>query len=72
MAAPIELASNGRPLDVGTPVPLFATSIGGAVQTIDRQQYVVSPDSQRFLMNTVTDEASTSRITVILNWKPKP
>ena len=32
---------------------------------------MVSTDGQRFLMNTLTEEASTSPITVILNWRPK-
>jgi hypothetical protein len=34
-----------------------------------RQQYVVSSDGKRFLMSTVSEEASTSPITVILNWQ---
>jgi hypothetical protein len=33
---------------------------------------VVSRDGQRFLMSTFKEEASTSPISVILNWKPKP
>jgi hypothetical protein len=33
-------------------------------------QYIVSQDGQRFLMNTVTDEAAAP-ITLILNWTPK-
>jgi Tol biopolymer transport system component len=69
MAVPI--APKGDVLQAGTPAPLFATRVGGAVQ-FDRQQYVISPDGQRFLMNTVTEDARFSPITVILNWKPKP
>jgi len=34
-------------------------------------QYGVSPDGQRFLMNTITEEA-TFPIAVILNWKATP
>ena len=71
MAVPIRFASNGQALEAGTPVPLFATRVGGAVQYANRQQYMVSPDGQRFLMNTVTEEPSASPITVILNWKPR-
>ena len=71
MAVPIRLSASGQAVEAGTPVPLFTTHIGGAVQGVDRQQYMVSPDGQRFLMNTVTEEA-TSPLTVILNWKPKP
>ena len=70
MAVPITVASNSQAVEVGAPVPLFATRLGGAVQDVKRQQYMVSPDGQRFLMNTVIEEA-TSPITVILNWKPK-
>ena len=35
-----------------------------------RQQYAVSPDGQSFVMHSVVGEASSSPITVILNWKP--
>ena len=46
--------------------------LGGAVQQADfRHQYMVSADGQRFLVDTVAEEAN-SPITVILNWKPKP
>ena len=72
MAAPIRFASNGQAVEAGAPVPLFATRVGGALQPYPRHEYMVSPDGQRFLLNTVTEEASTSPITVILNWKPKP
>ncbi len=73
MAVPMNLASgssSGQTFEAGAPVPLFATRIGGAVQGTARQQYVVSPNGQRFLMNTVTDE-DASPITVVLNWKPR-
>ena len=72
MAVPIRLDPAGKTVEPGTPVPLFATRVGGAVQTPWKQQYMVSADGQRFLMNTVTEEASTSPITLILNSKPKP
>jgi hypothetical protein len=57
--------------DPGTPSLLFrARIVGGAVKGVNRQQYVVSPDGQRFLINTPTKEATTSSIALILNWKP--
>src|SRR6266568_3217942 len=71
MAVPIRFASNGQAVEPGAPVPLFATRVGGALQAFPRNQYMVSPDGQRFLMNTVTEEAA-SPISVILNWKPRP
>jgi Tol biopolymer transport system component len=71
MAVPIGLASRGQVVDPGRPVPLFMTRVGGAVQGIGTPQYVVSPDGQRFLMNTVIEE-TPSPITVILNLKARP
>ena len=69
MAVPIRLASNPQTAEPGSPTPLFATRVGGALQGTFMQQYDVSSDGQRFLMNTITEEAA-SPITVILNWKP--
>ena len=72
-AVPIRLASDVQAAETGTPVPLFTTRVGGALQHTDiNPHYVVAPDGQRFLMNTVVEDASTSPITVILNWKAKP
>jgi Tol biopolymer transport system component len=71
MSVPIRL-TNGESVEAGTPVALFATHIGGAVQGAYPQYYAVSPDGKQFLMNTIVSEAgSSSPITVILNWKPK-
>ena len=69
MAVPIRLASNPQTAEPGSPTPLFATRVGGALQGTFRQQYDVSSDAPRFLMNTITEEAA-SPITVILNWNP--
>ena len=69
MVVPIRL---GESVEAGEPVPLFDTHVGGAVQANLRQQYMVSPDGQRFLMNTFPDEALVSPITVILNWAGAP
>jgi hypothetical protein len=71
MAVPIRLASDGPIVEVGVPVPLFATRVGEAVQDVHRQQYMVSPDGQRFLINSIMEKANASPITIILNWKPK-
>jgi dipeptidyl aminopeptidase/acylaminoacyl peptidase len=69
MAVPIRLASHPQTAEPGSPTPLFATRVGGALQGTFRQQYDVSSDG-RFLMNTITEEAA-SPITVILNWNPE-
>ena len=70
MAVPIQIS--GTSIEAGSAIPLFPTHIGGPVQGTDRQQYSVSRDGQRFLLNTVVAEADTSALTVISNWKPKP
>jgi Tol biopolymer transport system component/DNA-binding winged helix-turn-helix (wHTH) protein len=70
MSVPIHYSSDGREIRPGAPVSLFPTRVGGAVHSNDRQQYVVSPDGKRFLMNTLTE--TKSPITVVLNWKGKP
>jgi hypothetical protein len=69
MAVPIQLSESGQPT-VGEAAPLFMTHIGGAVPGVSRQQYVVSKDGQRFLMDNVLDDASSPGITLLLNWKP--
>jgi WD40-like Beta Propeller Repeat len=69
MAVPIRVDAERQVVAAGDPVALFTTHIGAAA-TVRRQQYVVSPDGQRFLMNTIKEEASTSPITVVQNWKP--
>jgi Tol biopolymer transport system component/DNA-binding winged helix-turn-helix (wHTH) protein len=70
MSVPIHYSPDGREIRPETPVSLFATRVGGAVHSNDRQQYVVSRDGKRFLMNTLTE--ASSPITAILNWKARP
>ena len=71
MAVPIRVGANGESVEAGSPVRLFATQVGGWAGGLPGAQYVISPDGQRFLMNTLSGEAVTSPITVILNWTPK-
>ena len=66
-AVPIASSARGERFQVGTPVRLFRTAVGGAPAA--ERQYVVSPDGQRFLMNTVIEDTAPP-ITVILNWNP--
>jgi Tol biopolymer transport system component len=72
MAAPIHVAANGQSVEHETPAPLFFTNVGGAVLSIGMQEYVVSPDGKRFLMNSLIEDAGPSSLTVILNWRAKP
>jgi serine/threonine protein kinase len=70
-AVPIQLNQSREGIDISAPAILFSAAIGGAIQGMDRHQYIASGDGQRFLLNRVADE-SASPITVILNWKGKP
>jgi Tol biopolymer transport system component len=68
MAVPIARGRNDERLTAGSPVKLFATRMVRSTAIL-RQQYAVSADGQRFLINVVADEASTTPITLLLNWQ---
>ena len=73
MAAPVKVSPDRQSLEIGTPAALFPVRIaGGPVPVVNNQQYAVSSDGQRFLVNLAVDEGAASPITLILNWKPKP
>ena len=60
----------GTAFAAGTPAPLFPVTVapgGGA----NKQQYAVSRDG-RFLINQPAESSTTTPITLILNWHPKP
>ena len=67
MAVPMNRSPRGEAMSGDAPVPLFPANVGAAVQSNSRQQDMVSADGQRFLMNTVLEEAA-SPITLLLNW----
>jgi len=72
MAAPVKLSSDEKSLETGTPVALFPVRIaGGPPPGINQQQYAVSSDGQRFLVNLAADEGAASPIALILNWHPE-
>ncbi|MGQ0732964.1 MAG: TolB family protein, partial [Acidobacteriota bacterium] len=70
MAVPLAIDDTHQ-LRPGTPSALFMTRMpGGAVPAPQKQQYAVAPDGQRFLVNTLPEEAFELPITLILNWQP--
>jgi hypothetical protein len=69
MAVTIRFSADGKNIEPATAVPLFPTRVGDPVD--GRQQYLVSPDGQRFLMNVISEDAGISPITVILNYRAK-
>ena len=71
MATPLTLLPDGQSLETGTPAVLFPVRIaGGPLPGPFPQQYAVSSDGQRFLVNLAADESATSPITLIYTWKP--
>ena len=71
MAVPIHFAANAQTVDIGAPKPLFPAHVPGGAVNVQRQHYVVFPDGQRFLLNSLVEQSGPSRITVILNLKSK-
>lgn len=54
-------------LEIGVPQPLFAIRPRSPVR-LDAYPYDVSPDGRRFVVNTLTDDTTSTTITVVLNW----
>lgn len=69
---PVRLELGGNPFPVVEHVQTSDPGIAVAASetgTIDGQQYVVSPDGQRFLVNSAPEETNATPISLILNWK---
>jgi Tol biopolymer transport system component len=67
MAASIEVSKQA--VNVGKSVVLFQTQIAlGGYMEILRAQYDVSRDGQRFLINNIIGEPSSSPIRIVTNW----
>jgi serine/threonine protein kinase len=68
MAVSITPNADGQTLDAASPLPLFPTHLASGANVFPgRSQYAVAPDG-RFLMNVALDEATSTPITVALNW----
>ena len=65
MAASV--AVSGGAIELGAPIALFKTIVA-PMRSISRQQYVVSPDGQRFLIFTAEEEPMAP-LTILLHWK---
>jgi len=67
----VEVNSSGASFQAGVPKPLFDIPIfGGAAVQASAAHWAVTPDGQRFLVNTAIrpNEISAAQITVVLNW----
>jgi Tol biopolymer transport system component len=69
MAVPVQTGT-GASIELGTPVPLFATTIASRAINTNRQLYVVAADGQSFMMNSVPESDAPRTINLILNWRP--
>jgi Tol biopolymer transport system component len=65
MAVSIRLDAAGDNVEAATPTSLFLARV--PLQAPVRQQYIVSPDGQRFLLNAVLDDPGGSPIELLLN-----
>lgn len=66
MAVPMRVIG-GSSVEPGLPVPMFDARLNAA-SSGSEPQYAVSPDGQRFLLNTAIGDA-TEPFTVVSNWK---
>jgi hypothetical protein len=66
MAVPIA-PGTGASLEHSRPIPLFATRVADLANPY-RTSYAVTADGQRFLINSVADDAPPPSITVVVNW----
>ena len=58
----------GATFEPGIPAEMFPTRVSIAGATTSKNHYVPAADGQRFLVNTIPTEATSSPITVVLNW----
>jgi Tol biopolymer transport system component len=67
-AVRLSFPSSGGPPDAGTPVSLFVPAVS-SLRDIARHHYIVSDHGQRFLFDTLVEEAA-SPVVILLNWTP--
>ena len=72
MTVSIRATRADSPVVLGTPQALFPTNVGTTAPNTNRQQYVVWPDGESFVMNSVPESSAASLWSVVLNWKPRP
>ena len=65
VAVPIKI---GASIEAGAPTELFQTRTPGGPQAVTRRHFQPSADGQRFLVRTLSDEASTTPYVVTMNW----
>lgn len=66
----VTVAANADGFEAGRPTPLFRTTVLGAPfqNGVVRNEYAVTRDGQRFLINEPIDGAAAHAIRVLVNW----
>jgi serine/threonine protein kinase/Tol biopolymer transport system component len=65
MAADVRTAAG---FEVGSPIAVFLTHPRQPISAMDFFSYDVTPDGQKFLVNTRVDVSNSAPLSVILNW----
>ena len=60
---------SGSTFEAGQPTVLFTTRRPQTGLTDERNNYLISPDGQRFLLNNLVEEAVSSPLIVTMNWE---
>ena len=68
-AVPITVRPDGRAIQAGPVEPLFHANVGD-ILGIAQQQYIVTDMGQRFLVDSVVEQAAAP-ISLILNWRAR-
>ncbi|HEV2985213.1 MAG TPA: protein kinase [Vicinamibacterales bacterium] len=67
MVTAVAVNAHEATFDVGATRPLFVAHLRPTVR-LDTFPYAVSPDGQRFLINTFVEDATSTPITLAINW----
>jgi serine/threonine protein kinase len=67
----VSVTTKGETFEPGVPQPLFRAPILGGLggATLLSWRWAVSRDGQRFLINTASDEATSTPVTILMNWQ---
>ncbi|MGB7069593.1 MAG: protein kinase [Pyrinomonadaceae bacterium] len=66
MAVPVDITGT---FSFGKPAGLFTTKVPLTSLSGDRNNFLASPDGQRFFINSLVDERNTKPLTLVLNWE---
>jgi len=62
----------GESFQPGKPETLFPTRIAASGIADERNNYLITPDGQRFFLVNTIDESRNSPIVMVLNWRSEP